>query len=177
MSGGTLDSTFSLDGKATVLFDGATCVRAGRRRASRRQDRCGWLHDRQRSGLTRFAAARFNVDGTLDTTFGPDHTGKVVSHKPAPAIWTVANAVVIQPDGKIVGGPARRTGFGGDFFIRLRDCPLHARRLAGIAPFDVDGKVTFRVKGDSDALDVALQRDGKIVLPERLQRRADRRKR
>jgi uncharacterized delta-60 repeat protein len=46
-----------------------------------------------------FAVARYNANGTLDTTFGPSHNGLVTTSIVAN---DTASAVVIQPDGKIV---------------------------------------------------------------------------
>jgi uncharacterized delta-60 repeat protein len=46
-----------------------------------------------------FAIARYNTNGTLDTTFGPNHNGLVTTSIVANDF---ANSVVIQPDGKIV---------------------------------------------------------------------------
>ena len=45
----------------------------------------------------RFALTRYNLNGTPDTTFGPDHNGTVIS-----TYGGSGRAVAIQPDGKIV---------------------------------------------------------------------------
>ena len=47
-----------------------------------------------------FAVVRYNTDGSLDTTFGPDHNGKVTT--PIGNGDDAARAVGIQSDGKIV---------------------------------------------------------------------------
>ncbi|MBV9280983.1 MAG: hypothetical protein JOZ41_12955 [Chloroflexi bacterium] len=59
---------------------------------------------------TDFAIARFNANGTLDTSFG---TGGTVTteffNPPLAGAFEAADAVVVQPDGKIlVGGSARQ---------------------------------------------------------------------
>src|SRR5262249_42495482 len=46
-----------------------------------------------------FAVARYNPDGSLDTTFGPDHTGKVITPF---GDFDAAAGVAIQRNGKIV---------------------------------------------------------------------------
>ena len=62
-----------------------------------------------------FAIARYNADGTLDTTFGVN--GKVTTD--FPGLAAVASAVLIQPDGKIVvaGGAFPLFTFLGDFKV------------------------------------------------------------
>ncbi|HVE58281.1 MAG TPA: delta-60 repeat domain-containing protein, partial [Pyrinomonadaceae bacterium] len=47
-----------------------------------------------------FALARYNADGSLDTSFG--NGGKVITAPGAPNLYDVAHAVAIQADGKIV---------------------------------------------------------------------------
>ena len=161
MAGGTLDTTFSLDGKATVRFDGAQgFAQDAAVQADGKTVVVGYTIVNG-SSLTRFALARFNVDGTLDNTFGPDHTGKVLTQVTSGNL-DMASAVAIQPDGRIVVvGSAGR--FGGDFssaFAVARYMPDGSLDRS----FDLDGKLAFKVKGNSYAEDVALQRDGKIVI-------------
>src|SRR5207302_9250954 len=47
----------------------------------------------------RFVVVRYNTDGSLDTGFGPDHTGIVIV-----TAGGDANAIAIQADGRIVVG-------------------------------------------------------------------------
>jgi len=49
-----------------------------------------------------FALARYNVDGTLDTTFG--NNGLVITNFPASLPGSQINSIAIQNDGKIVAG-------------------------------------------------------------------------
>lgn len=60
----------------------------------------------QSNGFNKFAVARLNADGTLDNTFG---SGGLVTTDFAVNIFDGANAVAIQPDGKIVVGGSRQT--------------------------------------------------------------------
>jgi uncharacterized delta-60 repeat protein len=162
MSGGILDTTFSLDGKVTTTFDASSAFAADS--AVQVDGKTVVVGSTIASGssLTRFALARFNVDGSLDTTFGPDHSGKVITQIGSGNL-DIASAVAIQPDGKIVVvGSAHRIGgnFKSQFAVaRYTTDGLLDRSFAGT------GKRTFRVKGDiGGAEDVALQRDGKIVI-------------
>jgi len=99
---GTLDTDFSFDGKVTVDFDG-------------REDWCGALIQQSDGKILvvgssmldanhhyDFAAARLNADGSLDATFG-NGSGKVIIPFDATASnLDVAEAVALQPGGKIV---------------------------------------------------------------------------
>lgn len=94
---------------------------------------------------------RFKTDGTLDSTFGGD--GIVVVD--AGAATDFANALAIQPDGKIVivGGSANNI-----LAIRLNS------NGSLDASFDTDGKLTIDRGYTDNATAVALQGDGKIVM-------------
>jgi len=82
---------------------------------------------------------RFNIDGTLDTTFNPNTRGEV---------WSI----VVQPDGKIVAG-------GG--FLRAGGLTRF-----GIARFNYDGSLdtTFDVGAYGGISSIAIQNDCKIVI-------------
>lgn len=64
--------------------------------------------------LANFALARYNADGTLDTTFGTE--GKVVT--PFPNGSTYAQDVAVQTDGRIVAA-----GGGAGYFALIRYMP------------------------------------------------------
>jgi len=104
-----------------------------------------------------FAIARYNTDGTLDTTFGVN--GKVTTD--FPNLAAVASSVVVQPDGKILvaGGAFPGFTFLGDFeLVRYNpDGSLDAS-------FGSGGIVTTSFPGQgSYAFALALQSDGKII--------------
>jgi uncharacterized delta-60 repeat protein len=103
-----------------------------------------------------FAVARYNTDGTLDTTFG--RGGKVRTD--FPGLAAVPSSVVIQPDGKIVvaGGAFPLFTFAGDFKI-VRYNPNGSLDRS----FGSGGIVTTTFPAGSYAFDVALQADGKII--------------
>src|SRR5262245_58252437 len=103
-----------------------------------------------------FVVARYNTDGTLDSTFG--RGGKVRTD--FPGLAAVPSAVVIQPDGKIVvaGGAFPLFTFAGNFEI-VRYTP--DGRLD--RSFGNGGIVTTVFEAGSYAFALALQSDGKIV--------------
>jgi uncharacterized delta-60 repeat protein len=109
------------------------------------------------------ALARYNADGTPDSTFG--QSGQVVT--PLPNSGGGANALAIQADGKVVAaGGIERAGGGQSQFGLLR--------------YNTDGSLdttfgnhgivqTANGTGDSTALAVAIQADGRIVAAGRTQ--------
>ncbi|MEO8148119.1 MAG: T9SS type A sorting domain-containing protein [Bacteroidia bacterium] len=103
----------------------------------------------------KFALARYNDDGTLDTTF--NSTGKVLT---TIGTHVEANAVALEPGGKIVVAGVTYNGSNQNFCI--------ARYLANGTPdntFGTTGFVTtdFGTNGDK-AKGVAIQADGQIVV-------------
>src|SRR5262252_4490306 len=104
-----------------------------------------------------FALARFNANGTLDTSFG---TGGMVTT--AFGVSAEATSAVIQSDGKIVAAGFANLG-GGDYFALVR----YNSNGTLDTSFGTGGKVTtpFLSQGFSLAMafSVAVQPDGKIV--------------
>jgi uncharacterized delta-60 repeat protein len=160
---GALDTSFSLDGLTklppmpageqfaadlAVQKDGKTVVVGNRVFPSPGNDT-----------RSRMVVARFNFDGSLDRTFGKNGDGQVAIDI-GERLDSVASAVVIQPDGKIVIGGYAQLGDqpGDDNYAVARLLP------SGLldTTFDGDGKRTIAV--DGRATDVALQSDGKIVI-------------
>jgi uncharacterized delta-60 repeat protein len=95
-----------------------------------------------------FALARYNPDGTLDSSFG---TGGTVTTD----LTGVANALVVQVDGKLVAA-----GAAGNDFGLARYNPNGALDLS----FGTGGVVTTDFAGGSDsAFALAVQADGKLV--------------
>jgi uncharacterized delta-60 repeat protein len=152
---GTLDTTFSGDGKVTTNFTPRLDAAWGL--AIQSDGKIVVAGDAGlRSGDSRFAVARYNTDGTLDSTFGGD--GKVTTQ------FTRADdpvaGIALQADGKIVvsGGAAWNTRHANFALARYNvDGALDAS-------FGGDGKVTTDFTRRNDVvLDLALQPDGKIV--------------
>ena len=149
---GTLDTSFDGDGRVTTDFftfwdvadavavqpDGKIVV-VGR-------------------GNTILAIARYNPDGSLDSSFDGDgrrtESGSLDSY---------LKAVAIQSDGKIVvAGRKFSSGYGS---VMFRYNPDGSRDTS----FDGDGEVYLNPAGDDEFTAMALQPDGKIVLAGRVQ--------
>jgi uncharacterized delta-60 repeat protein len=150
---GSLDTTFDGDGKVTTDFAGGFDAAFGV--AIQGDGKIVAAGVAVVSGTGDFALARYNTDGSLDTSFDGD--GKVTTAFGSST--DEAFAVAIQGDGKIVaaGGAVL---FGGTDFALARyntDGSLDTG-------FDGDGKVTTDFAGiTTEARAVAIQGDGKIV--------------
>lgn len=124
------------------------------------------------SSRKNIVVARLNVDGTLDPSFGADgNADGTPDGFVAISLGEgddVANAVAIQPDGRILVAGTASSGSDSDIAIaRLnRDGSLDAASF-GIGQRDgsPDGIVTLSLgKGSDEALDIAVQNTGDIVV-------------
>ena len=107
-------------------------------------------------GNNDFCLARYLPSGALDTSFNA--TGTVIT--PIGLSYDYANAVALQPDGKIVVAGYCSNGTNSDFCL-ARYLPNGALDTS----FNTTGKViTPFGSGDDYARAVALQPDGKIVV-------------
>jgi uncharacterized delta-60 repeat protein len=113
------------------------------------------------AGFTRgihqsFAVARYNSDGTLDSTFGQD--GKVQ----VPAVEPQVYAIAMQPSGEIVlAGSSASSSRGTAAFTLVR---LHPDGTPDLR-FGTGGLVTTSFEGSrSGARAVVSQLDGKMVI-------------
>jgi len=150
---GSLDTSFSTDGKVTTAFgtsnDVATSVAI---QSDGKIVAAGYSYN---GANYDFALVRYNMDGSLDSTFGTG--GKVTT-----AFGTGddgAKSVAIQSDGKIVAAGYSDNGANYDFaLVRYNtDGSLDST-------FGTGGKVTTAVgTGTDNAKSVAIQSDGKIV--------------
>ncbi|WP_225000346.1 Calx-beta domain-containing protein [Cesiribacter sp. SM1] len=155
---GTIDKTFgqNRDGKvvtdiksgvdwarAVTILEGGEIVVAG---------------EAEVNGNVDFAVVRYRKDGTLDESFGPDKTGKVVTD--FGATKDEGKALFIQEDGNIiVAGEVFNHG-SSDFGI-VRYKPNGALDTG----FGGDGIVLTDILGGPDRpLSIAVQRDKKIVI-------------
>lgn len=148
---GDLDTSFSGDGKVTTNFTGG--------------DDFAWDVALQSDGKIvaagraagsggRFALARYNANGSLDTTFSGD--GRVTTNFTSGD--DVATSVAIQPDGKIVAAGVV-AGSGGRFALARYNTD------GSLDPaFSGDGKVATNFGPGLDfPWGVEIQPDGKIV--------------
>lgn len=151
-SDGTLDTTFNATGKVTTAFAGfddiaySVAIQSDGKIVA-----AGYSYDGTKEN---FAVARYNSDGTLDTTF--NGTGKVTT--PIGSGSDLAQGVAIQ-GGKIVAAGYTSVASSHDFaVVRYNsDGTLDTT-------FNGTGKVTTPVGAGSDlAHAVAIQTDGRIV--------------
>jgi uncharacterized delta-60 repeat protein len=146
---GTPDATFGSFGVVTTQFDAASD--SSDRAAAVVSQPDGKVVVAGTSSIGGFAIARYNPNGTLDTTFG--NGGKAVTT--VTSRFDVASAVVLQPDGKLVAA-----GTAGDDFALVR----YNGNGTLDANFGTGGKATTSF-GLRDAASAAvLQSDGKIVV-------------
>lgn len=131
------------------------------------------------STATRFAIARFNPDGTLDTTFGtiktPQAGTQFLTFSIVPAATEdKAMALAIQQDGKIVLG-----GYSGNpgSLLRFATARFALARFNADAGLDTSfGKIgtlqagtqyidfPYQMNSFDAAYSIAMQADGKIIL-------------
>ncbi|PYS89242.1 MAG: hypothetical protein DMF62_07780 [Acidobacteria bacterium] len=104
-----------------------------------------------------FAFARYNADGTVDSTFGVN--GIDIVPVTAAGVESVL-ALTTQPDGKIVAAGTAKNGTNDDFtVVRLNPNGTLDNTFNG------NGKIVTPVlSGDDQGLAVGLQSDGKIVV-------------
>jgi uncharacterized delta-60 repeat protein len=146
---GSLDSTFDNDGKVTTLFGVHSAGVSAAIQSDGKIVVAGSSDDN-------IALARYNVNGSLDTTF--DNDGKVVTSTTGGDLK--GSALAIQPDGKIlVAGSYDNSVFRTFALVRYY--------INGSldTTFGFGGKVTTKI-GDleDEARSVAIQSDGKIVV-------------
>jgi uncharacterized delta-60 repeat protein len=154
---GSLDTSFSGDGQLTMDFgswdDLANSVAI---QADGKIVVAGWssLID----GSVDFALARYNADGSLDTSFSGD--GRLITD--FGATTDIAVSVAIQADGKIVAaGTSLQSATEVDFAVARYNADGSLD-----TSFRGDGRLTtdFGTAGDDFANSVAIQADGKIVV-------------
>jgi uncharacterized delta-60 repeat protein len=159
-SDGSLDTSLSGDGIATADFGNSDKVHALAVQADGKYVVAG--DSGPLFGNTTFALARFNTDGTLDTTFDDD--GKVTTE--FRAYDDVVRGLAVQSSGKLlaVGGSAgAHNDFGGtDYeFALARYNPNGSLDTS----FGMGGKSMFDLGGSSDiATSITIQPDGKPVI-------------
>ena len=152
-SNGTLDATFSGDGKQSTNFGGDDYSQA---LALQSNGKIVAVGGSTIGANNYFAVARYNANGSPDTTFSGD--GKLlINFAPGTGEW--AYGVAVQSNGSIViAGSADPNG--GDFAIaRLKT------NGALDTTFSVDGRATLDFTGGPDrARSLLLDANGKYVL-------------
>jgi uncharacterized delta-60 repeat protein len=151
-SDGVPDTSFDGDGVVTTSFtpnhDGANAILIQPDGKIVAVGTAGY-----NTGTVTFAVARYNTDGSPDTTFDSD--GKATTNL---GTYSSAYAAILQGDGKIV--------VGGDVFI----APISRFGLARFnadgtldATFDGDGKVVTSFTNDAGINSLALEPDDQVV--------------
>ncbi|MGH9826953.1 MAG: delta-60 repeat domain-containing protein, partial [Blastocatellia bacterium] len=153
---GDLDTTFGQGGKVTTDFFGSDDGAGAIALQSDGKLVVAGNATSPNTGLD-FALARYNVDGTLDTSFGIG--GKVTTDFFGNT--DIGSSVAIQPDGKILVGGNAKISFGNSDFALAR-----YNSDGSLDPsFGSGGKVTTDFFGGVDeSFAIALQSDGKIIL-------------
>ena len=161
-SGGSLDTSFGTGGKVTTAIGPGTSQDIAYAVAIQADGKIVAAGQAEVSGAgTDFGIVRYNADGSLDTSFGTG--GKVTTAFGTATSGDIANAVAIQPDGKIIAA-----GFADDVAGSGADFALARYNADGSldASFGVGGKTTTPVNagtlGDF-AQAVVIQPNGMIV--------------
>jgi uncharacterized delta-60 repeat protein len=165
---GSLDTSFDTDGKLTTDFFGnwdygnsITLQTNGKILVA------GFAINNSSistSGLVDFALARYNANGSLDTSFDTD--GKLTTDffEWSDGAFEYGNSIALQTDSKIlVAGYARN----GSSNIEINDFALARYNANGSldTSFDTDGKLVTDFFGHSDECNsITLQTDGKILV-------------
>jgi len=150
---GSLDTSFDTDGKVTTAFSSNDLAYSVAIQPDGKIVAAGsaWA-----DGSTEdFALARYNADGSLDTSFGSG--GKVTTAFASSR--DIAYSVAVQSDGKIVAAGQSINGLTYDFALARYNADGSLD-----TSFDTDGKVTTAFgSGDDAASSVDIQSDGRIV--------------
>jgi uncharacterized delta-60 repeat protein len=150
---GSLDTTFGTGGKVTTsIGSGYAGAYALGIQSDGRILAAGYYAD---GGNYDFALVRYNTDGSLDTTFG---IGGIVT-TPTGSGYDIAYSLGIQPDGRILAAGSSHYASNYNFaLVRYNtDGSLDTT-------FGTGGIVTTSIGiGDSEALALGIQSDGRIV--------------
>ena len=147
---GTLDSTFGYFGKVGTAIGSFSDAEALALQPDGKLVVAGLGNTGSQQG---FALVRYNADGSLDTSFGSG--GKVTT---AIGSLDAAEAIVVQPDGKLVAAGRARTGSGAVFALAR-----YETNGSLDASFGSGGKLTAAMASDDRANALVLQPDGKLV--------------
>ena len=148
---GDLDATFDSDGKVSTEFgnynssiNSLALQPDGKIIAAGATFNNGSYH--------RFALARYNTNGSIDTSFGTD--GKVIGNHPT--LKMSLCSILLQSDGKIIGG--------GIIYNNFSDSQFFLMRLNADGSVDTNyGTNGMIVSSNININAMALQADGKIL--------------
>lgn len=154
LANGTLDTTFDTDGHALASFGDS--VEFARAISIQPNGRIVAVGQSDRS----MAIARFNINGSLDTSFSGDGKLNLFS---VYSTSNTASSVAVQPDGKII---VAGTSWNLSSTHSNKDVVLLRLNPNGTfdRTFDSDGIVITSVGRHDEARDMTLLSDGKIVV-------------
>jgi uncharacterized delta-60 repeat protein len=152
---GTLDASFGTGGEVTTDFDGgwdsanALAVQADGKLVAAGSTESA-------SGISQVSLARYNDDGTLDSSFGIG--GRVITSDPT---ISKAFALAVQPNGRLVVAGVAGTDTGAKNIALARYRPNGSLDTS----FGTDGTVTTDLAGlDDQANALAVQANGQLVV-------------
>jgi uncharacterized delta-60 repeat protein len=154
-SGGSLDPSFGVAGKATASFGSSVDLQA-HSLVIQSDGKLVVAGSADNAGQNDFALVRYNIDGSLDATFGSG--GEVTTDFASGT--DVAFSVTLQADGKIVAAGVTQDMAGAENLALARynaDGSLDAT-------FGTGGRVTTDIGTLEHAESVKIQSDGKIVV-------------
>jgi uncharacterized delta-60 repeat protein len=154
---GSLDTSFDADGKVTASFNGSR-INYGHKVMVQADGKILVAGSTYIDGYSRYdaAIARYNTDGSLDTSFDTD--GKVTTASSSGGYF---RGFAIQVDGKILAAGSDGMNFG---LVRFN------QNGSLDTSFDIDGKTNADFqgmvmgRGSSIAYSVTVQGDGKIIV-------------
>lgn len=151
---GSLDSSFGSGGITNTLVGAeASYGLAAAIQADGKIVVAGWD---ETAGVRDFAVVRYNADGSLDSSFDTDG----MTTTAIGSGYDYANAVAIQPDGKILA--AGFTDNGGNYDFALVRYEAGGSLDTG---FGNGGKVTYAAGSGTDYADeIIVQPDGRILV-------------
>ena len=151
---GTLDATFAVAGK---LIDASGAIGLTRAIAIQPDGKILFANGCSANPLSWICLSRYRADGQIDSGFGAAGTVATTPDINSPR---VANAIALQPDGKVLIGGYCGNGTNLDF------CALRFHSDGTYdSSFGTAGKVLTAIgTGNDYANAVVLQSDGKIVL-------------
>ena len=151
---GSLDQTFSGDGKVTSDFGSTDAIALSVAIQSDGKILVGGYTVTSGSQRKNFAIARYNSNGTLDLSFSGD--GKLTSDFASGD--DILKSLALQSDGKIVAG-GYSTSSNTNFAVAR-----YKSNGTLDSTFSNDGKILTDLAGSADTLQsIAIQADGKIV--------------
>lgn len=151
---GDLDLTFNGTGKSVVKFGTSAILDVARSTAIQSDGKIVVAGSSNVNSANKFAVARYNADGSLDTSF--DFDGYLTTA--IGASNDEAYSLAIQSDGKIVVAGSSTNGGETNFAIVRYNADGSLD-----TSFGVDGKVTTSIGFSDSATALAIQTDGKIV--------------